>query len=236
MLVARRGEKLEELAEELRGLQPKLQVHAVVADLATDEGCESVLAEVLNKSFHPNFLINNAGLGDYGDFSGASLDRVQAQMKLNMGAVVALTHQIGTLLRRPGAVLQVSSLAGALPMPGMAVYAATKAFVTSFSEALAIEWRSQGIAVSCVCPGPTPTSFGNNARRQGGADTNRSGQAMLVVQPSRVVRDALKGVESGGMLTYPGAMVKIAALAFRLMPRGCLRFFMRQRYEAPSQS
>jgi len=231
MLVARRGELMEEVAAELRTLYPMLEVHVVVADLAKEEGCDTVVAEVLGRSFHPSFLINNAGLGDYGDFSGASLERVRTQMNVNMGAIVSLTHQIGPLLQRPGAVLNVSSLAGGLLMPGMAVYAATKAFVTSFTESLAMEWRSQDITVSCVCPGPTPTSFGLNARRPGGGDTNRSGQAMLAVPPEQVVRDALKCVESGGVSVYPGTMVKLAAFAFRLMPRRCLRFFMSRRYE-----
>jgi short-subunit dehydrogenase len=125
--------------------------------------------------------------------------------------------------------VNVSSLASTLPMPEAAVYAASKAYVTSFSEALAIELAPRGITVTCVCPGPTPTNFSQTAKRADGTDTNRDGQGLLRIPPQQVVAEALAGLSAGKACVWPGMGVKVAGWLFRLMPRILLRWLLRRR-------
>jgi short-subunit dehydrogenase len=127
-------------------------------------------------------------------------------------------------------VLNVSSLASTLPMPNLAVYAASKSYVTSFSEALAVELAPQNITVTCVCPGPTPTNFSKTAKRDDGTDTNREGQGLLRIPPQRVVAESLAALQRGRACVFPGAGVGIASRLFRLMPRGLMRVLLRRRH------
>ncbi len=232
MLVARRLELLEKERLVLLQLNPRLRVEVCAADLGSARGCAAVIERLRALEFAPNLLINNAGLGDYGAFTAASEERLQAQVEVNMGALVRLTHGLLPVLQSPGGILNVGSLAATLPMPDLAVYAATKAFVLSFSEALAVELAGRGLVVTCLCPGPTPTSFGANARREDGADTNRSGQGLLRIPPQQVVSAGLRGLEHGQPVVFPGFGVAVAARVFRLMPRPLLRWFLRRRFAA----
>ena len=233
LLVARRQDRLEAERRALLHQHPQLRIDLCPADLGSDSGCATVERHLRDSRFEPNLLINNAGLGDYGAFADASAERVDAQMNVNMGAVVHLTHRLLPLLRRPGGILNVGSLAATLPMPDLALYAATKAFVLSFSEALSIELAGQGITVTCLCPGPTPTDFGANARRAGGSDTNRDGQALLRIPPAQVVAAGLRGLELGKPAVFPGLGVSIASRVFRLLPRPVLRALLRRRFSNP---
>lgn len=234
VLVARRLEALEQLRADLQVDRPELAVDCVVADLATDEGLEKVVSAVTALPAPPNLLINNAGMGDYGSFLTASESRLRMQMGLNIGAVVMLTHallpHLGRTAEQPAGVLNVSSLAGQLPMPELAVYAATKSFVTSFSEALRIELERDHVVVSCVCPGPTPTQFGRNARRADGTDTDRSGQGLLRIPPSRVVERALLALTGAEACAFPGVGVSVAGTVFRCLPRSLMRWMIRVRH------
>lgn len=232
LLVARRQEPMEALKMELQHRWPSLQVLVCPADLATEVGRVEVVEFVKNQGFAPNGLINNAGLGDYGAFTEADPERLRQQLEVNIGAVVYLTHALLPFLKRPGGILNVSSLASALPMPDLAVYAASKAFVTSFSEALTVELAGQGIQVSCVCPGPTPTSFGSNAKRADGGDTNREGQDLLKIPPEKVVQQGLQALENGRACVFPGAVVNLAASLFRCLPRPILRWLLRRRFHS----
>lgn len=232
LLVARRLEPMLELRKELERRWPALQVLVCPADLASEAGREAVVAFVAQQSFAPNVLINNAGLGDYGSFADANAERLREQLEVNIGAVVYLTHALLPLLTRPGGILNVSSLASALPMPDLAVYAASKAFVTSFSEALTVELAGQGIQVSCVCPGPTPTSFSSNAKRTSGGDTNREGQDLLKMPPEKVVQQGLQALETGRACVFPGFAVNLAAGVFRCLPRPILRWLLRRRFHS----
>ena len=226
-LVARRLPELEQTKTLVLSLNPTLQVDLVVADLGTNAGLQAILAAVEGAT--PNLLINNAGLGDYGRFDDAPMDRVKAQLDVNITGLVLLTHAMLPKLARPAGVLNVSSLAGNVFMPELAVYAASKAFVTSFTEALRLEMQSKGVTVAAVCPGPTPTNFGKNARRQGGIDTNRSGQDLLRQTPEQVVRSALALLEAGGATVFPGRLVALVATVFRILPRALLRWMMKRR-------
>ncbi|MBE2284591.1 MAG: SDR family NAD(P)-dependent oxidoreductase [Prosthecobacter sp.] len=228
VLVARRADALESVKRELSS--SKAVVFCCVADLATDAG-RTRLSEFLDANgLMPNLLINNAGLGDYGSFGSSTAEKTRMQIDLNITAVTMLTHALLPKMSRPGGIVNVSSLASTLPMPALAVYAASKAYVTSFSEALAVELAPVGITVTCVCPGPTPTNFSQTARRPDGGDTNREGQGLLRISNAQVVGEALAGLKSARPCVFPGVGVSIAAHLFRLMPRALMRLLLRRRH------
>ena len=235
VLAARRKEALEEVRRELLAINPSAKVIVCACDISTDEGRARLVGEITAMDVKPNLLINNAGAGDYGTFASGDAARARGQIDLNITALVLLTHALLPLMPRsadaPAGIINVSSLAGTVPMPGLAVYAATKAFVTSFSEALRVELAGENIVVSAVCPGPTPTNFGKNAKRADGTDTNRSGQGLVRMTPQSVVRCALHALGRGRACVHPGLGVTIAALAFRLMPRFLMRHVMAKRFQ-----
>src|SRR5205807_10160546 len=117
-----------------------------------------------------DILINNAGLGDYGSFATSDPERNDRIIQVNIAALTKLTRALlpQMIARKRGAILNVSSSAGFLPIPGMNVYAASKAYVNSFSEALRAEVRDAGVTVTALCPGPVHTEFGDAAKRPGG--------------------------------------------------------------------
>lgn len=228
VLAARRMEALDAARLSLAG--SRAHIHCCPVDLAQEDGRAALAAFLDAHGLRPNLLINNAGLGDYGSFATSTAEKTRQQIDLNITALTLLTHLLLPRMSKPGAVLNVSSLAGTLPMPNLAVYAASKAYVTSFSEALAVELAPQDITVTCVCPGPTPTNFGRAARRPDGSDTNREGQGLLRIPPERVVSEALHALHAGDACVYPGRCVPVAALLFRLLPRSVLRVLLRRRH------
>ncbi|MDZ4406259.1 SDR family oxidoreductase [Prosthecobacter sp.] len=229
VLVARRADALEAVKRELSASSAK--IFCCVADLATDEGRKEVVAFLEENGVQPNLLINNAGLGDYGSFASSSTEKTRTQIELNITALTMLTHSLLPKLGRPAGILNVSSLASTLPMPDLAVYAASKAYVTSFSEALAVELAPQNITVSCVCPGPTPTNFSKTAKREDGTDTNREGQSLLRIPPEQVVSRALRALRQAEACVFPGLGVSVAGKLFRLMPRRLMRVLLKRRME-----
>jgi uncharacterized protein len=226
VLVARRAEALEAVKRELSNHAKTL---CCVSDLATEAGRQAVITFLAENGVKPNLLINNAGMGDYGSFASSSAEKTKGLIELNITALTMLTHELLPQMKRPGGILNVSSLASMLPMPELAVYAASKAYVTSFSEALAIELAPKGITVSCVCPGPTPTNFSQSAKRATGGDTNRDGQGLLRIAPAQVVREALRALEQGRACVFPGVGVSIAGRLFRMIPRGIMRWLLKRR-------
>ncbi|MEY4484909.1 MAG: hypothetical protein RL693_2361 [Verrucomicrobiota bacterium] len=234
VLAARSEQTLHQLADELRQACCNLHILVCPCDLATDAGRAALWEKVDGLGNKPMLLINNAGLGDYGLFTQAPEARVRQQIDLNITALTVLSHafveRITPTAENPAAILNVSSLASTVPVPELAVYAATKAYVSSLTEGLAIELGDKHIIVMAVCPGPTPTNFGKNARRETDSDIDRSGQDLLKIPPSRVVATAIHALETGKTLVFPGFLVSLAAWLFRVMPRPILRFFMRQRY------
>lgn len=240
VLVARRQEAMAAVRADLLKAHPQLQVHIVAADLATDAGRHSLLAWVAESKVEPNLLINNAGLGDYGTVASATPEKLRAQIDLNISAVVLLSHGLLPHLKAsaavPAGILNVSSLASTLPMPDLAVYAASKAFVSSFSEALRIELEPRHIAVSYVCPGPTPTNFSQAAQRPDGTDTNRDGQGILKIPVAQVVHAALQALRQGSACVFPGLGVSLAGPLFRLMPRALMRRLLKNRFNPSTPS
>ena len=226
LLVARRRDMLEELAAQLH--QPGLTVECLESDLSREaavvELVEAVRAEAVT------VLVNNAGLGDHGPFEESDWGRVDALLSVNMRALVRLTHGLlpGMLLRKRGAILNVSSIAGDLPVPGMAVYAATKAFVTSFSEALRAELFGSGVEVTVLCPGPVDTGFRDAARRGGGAEILR-GPDFFKVDVRRVALEGVDALLRGAARRTPGRLVRVVMGLASLVPMGVVRRFFRWR-------
>lgn len=160
VLVSRSEKPLHELCDELM-LQHKVIAHYVVLDLTERDADATLFAETEKHGFEIDWLINNAGFGSNGDFVTLDRDRELEMIELNIRSLVALTHRYLAAMRerKGGMIVNVSSTAGFQPIPFMATYAATKAFVSSFSEALAEENAPFGIKVLALCPGATKTNF-----------------------------------------------------------------------------
>lgn len=160
VLVARSEDKLRALRDELQA-RHDVTVHFIAVDLTAFEADKQLFEETEKNGIEVDWLINNAGFGSMGDFTNLELERELGMIDLNISCLVALSHRYLARMRerKGGTIINVSSAAGFQPIPFMATYAATKAFVTSFSEALAEENRPYGIQVLALCPGSTETNF-----------------------------------------------------------------------------
>lgn len=160
VLVARSEEKLHQICDELM-LKHGIIAHYIALDLTEFEADKKLFAETEKHGFEIEWLINNAGFGSMGEFAELDLERELQMIDLNISALVALTHRYLPKMRerKSGVIINVSSTASFQAIPFMATYAATKAFVTSFSEAVAEENRPFNITVTALCPGPTDTNF-----------------------------------------------------------------------------
>lgn len=224
ILVARRGDRLASLAAELLAACPGLTVFPYEADL-TDEARIDALVRWLDESgLEVDFLVNNAGLGDHGRFVDGDWDRVRSMIALNVTALTKLTFLLlPRLVERPrAAILNVSSVASLIPLPQLAVYAATKAFVTSLSEALRAELRGTRVSVTALCPGPVETEFGSVARRLGQEDEMISPD-FFKVPAAQVVREAIKGAERDRARVIPGLLVAVVMTLAASLPLFLLR-------------
>jgi uncharacterized protein len=227
ILVARRDERLIELADQLQREHPELVVHILKVDLADLEQLQTFLEWLDREKLEVDLVINNAGLGDSGPFAESDPDRNKEMTVLNVATLTLVTRHLvpQMIAKRRGAILNVSSSAGFLPIPGSAVYAATKAYVTSFSEALRAELRGTGVSVCALCPGPVLTEFQQVAKRAGVQPD--IGPKFIVVTVEQVVRDALAALEADRPLVIPGFAIKLLMLVVRLMPMPVLRWLAR---------
>lgn len=208
VLVARTEKKLHELCDELM-LKHRITAHYVVLDLAEPNADLKLFEETERHGFEVEWLINNAGFGSVGDFSKLDIDRELQMIELNVSALVAITHAYLPKMRerKSGKIINVSSAAGFQPLPFMATYAATKAFVTSFSEAIAEENRPFGIQVLALCPGSTKTNF------FAASNIDRPMQIKGQQTAEEVVETALDAVKSGrakvvsGFANYVGSLL-----------------------------
>jgi short-subunit dehydrogenase len=180
-LVARREERLKEIANSL----PSGPHRYIVADLSTDDGVQAVVADL--KKLPPDLLINNAGFVVHGTFHTSPLDKQLEIMRLNMDALVSLSRAFLAHAKSGDALINVASTLAMLPYPTGAVYAATKAFTLSLSEALWFEQKDRGIYVMAICPGPTSTELHSAS---GGQEPPSS----ITQTPEEVVAEALKGL------------------------------------------
>jgi short-subunit dehydrogenase len=217
VLVARRGDRLEALAKELCE-RHRIAASAHVADLSEDADLVA-LAEGI-ASDPPDLLVNNAGFGSMGPFAELDVERELEQIRLNVLALVRLTRAAlpGMLERGRGGIINVSSLAGQSPGPFTAIYAATKAFVTSFSEALHEEVRGSGVVVQALLPGFTRTEFQEVA----GVDPGLV-PAVAWMRPEPVVAASLAALRRGDAICIPGLGNRLLGGFTSLAPRGFAR-------------
>lgn len=221
VLVARRGDRLEALKSELEGMHHGLSVLIYTADLAVEEQRVAFVAWVSGQGLKVDFLVNNAGLGDHGEFLASDWGRVRSMLDVNISALTHLTHLLLPSMVDGGraAILNVSSVASFFPLPNMAVYSATKAYVTSFSEALAIELRPRGITVTALCPGPVPTEFFQVAERGGEArKPHYDSLPAFVVTAADAVREGLIAVSKQRARVIPGPLLAAAVFVALLLP------------------
>jgi uncharacterized protein len=228
VLVARRRERLEELRDELTRSNPGLRICLRETDLSDDRAVIDLSESLQGEEISVDLLINNAGLGDLGSFATSDLKRVEEMLAVNVTALTLLTRLLlpGMIERKRGAILNVSSTAGFLPIAGFAVYAATKAYVTSFSEAIRAELRGTGVTVTALCPGPVQTEFTEVAHRSAVA-RERSSPGFTHVSVEAVVHAALDALERDKPLVIPGFLMKLGMLLVRLTPLPILRLAAR---------
>ncbi len=231
VLVARREDVLRAMAATLEAEHPGLEVLVQVCDLSSSEA-RAELISVLKSlpDTGKTLLINNAGLGDYGEFADAVAERNNSMMQVNTLAPVELCHAlIPQMKAQGGAIINIASLAADLPIPDFAIYAATKSFVASFSEALRLELAGSGVAVLAVCPGPVHTGFGEVARRHGCSDGAAPFKKWFYTAISTVVDGSLRALARGKARYYPSFKIRLAGLLVRNLPLPLLRFIMGMR-------
>jgi uncharacterized protein len=217
MLVARREQRLNELADEIAALgHPRPLVHPV--DLERRDAADEIAAAMARFNVEPDVVVNNAGFGLLGPSSSLSRAEQLAMVDVNVRALTDLSLAfIEPLERRRGGILNVASIAAFLPGPNMAVYYATKAYVVSFSDALHWELRRRGIRVTAVCPGPVPTEF---QARAGFVDDNSTD--VLARSADAVARDAYRALQQGRRLVVPGLLNHTTTIMMKWMPRRLL--------------
>ncbi len=227
VLVARRNDRLEALRAELSEKFPGLTVFTYAADLAAEDQRAALVNWLGQHAIRVDFLVNNAGLGDHGAFEGSDWGRVRAMLDVNVAALTHLTHLLVPTMRSAGraAILNVSSVGGLFPIPNMAVYGATKAYVTSFSEALRVELRDSGISVTALCPGPIETEFFVIATREGedGEAAHYKTMPAFVVSAAEAVRSALDAVAADRARVVPGIWLALAVAATAIVPFWIIR-------------
>ncbi len=217
VLVARRADRLEALAGELGGSPVVLP-----ADLGAPGTAARLRDEVRARGLGIDLLVNNAGLGHTGSFDSEPLDLVRRMVAVNVGAVVELTHAFlpDMKARRHGRIVNVASTAAFQPVPYLTVYAATKAFVLSFSEGLAEELRGSGVVVQALCPGTTATEFFEVS----GTRTELLVSRLPMMTADDVAAESLRGLDHGRVRVVAGVPNRLLGFVVqRLAPRGLAR-------------
>jgi len=214
VLAARRKERLEELSKELGNAR------TVAIDLSKPTAAAKLLADIEDHGETVDLLVNNAGFGLIGRFAELNAKREREMIDLNVGTLTDLCRAVAPAMiaRKSGAILNVASTAAFQPGPKMAVYFATKAFVLSLTEAIHEELKPHGIKVSCLCPGPTRTEFGDVAGFGGNGLFDRVAQ-----NAAEVVETGLKGLDANRAVVVSGWANKVTAASTRFAPRSVVR-------------
>jgi short-subunit dehydrogenase len=216
VLVARSGEKLNQLATELQ-TQHGIRVSVVPVDLAEPAAPRFLFDQLRRERIHVDILVNNAGFGVFGEFSQMPEAEILDQIQLNITALTRLTRLFlaPMIERRAGRIMNVASTAAFQPGPLMAVYYASKAYVLSFSEALANEVRRSGVTVCCFCPGATNTGFAKRA----GLEGSRLFKQIGAMNVAAVAGDGYRGMMAGRTLVISGMHNWLVAESVRFAPR-----------------
>lgn len=216
VLVARRADKLRDLRIRLLERHRGLRIDVITADLSVPGSAADLIGQVRDTGRNIDILINNAGVGAHGHFADQTPEASAAQIQLNCGSLVDLTARLLSpmVAAQHGLVINVASTAAFQPVPTMAVYAASKAFVLSFTEAVWQETRGSGVRVLALCPGATETEF-----------FARTGEQFMThgrQTPQQVVRTALTAIDKSAPTVVSGWRNKILSPAYRFMPRGVM--------------
>jgi short-subunit dehydrogenase len=228
-LVARRADRLATLAGEITAAGGAAPI-VIVCDLELPDASDKIAAALAAEGVEVEYVVNNAGFGMFGN--AIELDRAQQLgiIAVNIRAMTDLSLRFSeSLIRHHGGILNVGSIAGFLPGPGMAVYYASKAYVLSFSEALRGELACRGVRVTALCPGPVPSEFQGRAGFEPGFDS-----AILNVSASEVAQQGYRGLMANKRVVLPGLGIKVVPFLLRLFPRGFIlaavgRFQLRKR-------
>ena len=228
-LVARRMDRLTALAAEIAAAGGTAPI-VIVCDLAQPDAGDKIVAALAAAGVEVEFVVNNAGFGLFGN--AIELDRAEQLdiIAVNIRAMTDLSLRFSDhLVRHRGGILNVGSIAGFLPGPGMAVYYASKAYVLSFTEALRGELGPRGVRVTVLCPGPVPTEFQARAGFEPGFDS-----AVLNVSAAGVAKAGYRGLMANRRAVLPGFGIKVVPLLLRIFPRGFIlaavaRFQLRKR-------
>lgn len=214
LIAARRAERLTSLSQELESSGRK--IHTLAVDLAKTEDCAK-LYEAAKKIGPVDLLINNAGVGFHGAFMEQDPERILQMLRLNVDALSYLTSLFlpSMVHRKSGAIIQVCSTGAFQPIPYMAAYAASKAYVLSFTEALSVELKGTGVSVQTLCPGATATEFNSSA----GVSSDVAKRAPSYMTPEAVVEASLKGLDKGKTLVIPGFLNRQGAFWASVAPR-----------------
>jgi short-subunit dehydrogenase len=214
-LVARRADRLKTLSGEITAAGGAAPI-VISCDLEQPDAGDKIAAALTAEGVEVEFVVNNAGFGLFGN--AIEMDRVEQLgiIALNIRAVTDLSLRFSDqLIRHRGGILNVGSIAGFLPGPGMAVYYASKAYVLSFSEALRRELAPRGVRVTVLCPGPVPSEFQARAGFEPGFDS-----AVLNMSSSDVAQAGYRGLMANKRAVLPGFGIKIVPFLLRLFPRG----------------
>jgi short-subunit dehydrogenase len=217
VVVARSAGKLRTLSKEL---QTRYQTPATVmaCDLAAPGAAVKLMAQLSRQKLVVDVLVNNAGIGSSGDFAEVAWETQNSMLQLNIVALTQLTHLLlpQMLQRKTGRILNVGSTGAFSPVPGMAVYGATKAFVLSFSEALAAELQGSGVTVTALCPGATHTGFAAHAQVQ-------NSLIFKFAMPAKTVaRLGVQALLQGKKIIMPGWLNRLMVFSIRLSPRAAV--------------
>jgi uncharacterized protein len=216
-LTARREERLQSLATELTA-EHGVAAEAIACDLGDPAERERLADELRTRGRAVEVLVNNAGFGHQADFSTSPRERMVEMVRLNVEAVVDLTSRFLTPMneRGRGTIINIASTAAFQPLPGSAVYAASKSFVLSFSEAIRTELRGSGVTVTAVCPGPVKTEFTEVAGVSGVEDRT---PGVVWMSAEEIARHAIDGAARDRRVVVPGAINRATALAGQHSPR-----------------
>ncbi|WP_024511178.1 SDR family oxidoreductase [Bradyrhizobium sp. ARR65] len=214
-LVARRVDRLSALADELKA-QGKPAPIVIACDLEARDAGGTIEAALAAADVEVEYLVNNAGFGLFGTCVELDREGQLGIVDVNIRALTDLCARFAkTLIKNRGGLLNVGSIAGFLPGPGMAVYYASKAYVISFTEALRKELEPYGVRVTVLCPGPVRTEFQTRAGFEPGFDS-----AILDVPPREVAEQAYRGLMANKRAVLPGLGIKLVPPLLRLFPRG----------------
>lgn len=216
VIVSRSRESLEDLKRKIQDTYG-LPVTVAAADLTVEGAAERLYEELSSKGIEIEYLVNNAGFGDFGDFCDRPWSKYEAMMRLNIFAAAELTHiYAADMLRRGGGrIMNVASMVAFQAGPRWSMYTATKSFILSLTESLSIEYRNTGVTFTALCPGPTSTGFEAAAESEESRMFSRIGS----MDPETVADKGYRCMMKGKTVCVPGAKNKILVFMSKILPR-----------------